>query len=133
MRRWAVLSLTALLAGCVYDPYTGMYVPCCTYPYAYPYRYPGYPAYPAYPAAPAAPAAPGAEAAPHPNLAQRFAQANVTHDGRLTYDQAQAAGWHMVARNFAAIDSGVKGYVTLEDVHAWEASRRPAQPAPPMQ
>ena len=38
----------AMLQGCVYDPYTGAYVPCCAYP-AYGY-YPaggGY-AYPAY-------------------------------------------------------------------------------------
>ena len=36
-----VLALTAvLLAGCVYDPYTGTYRPCCGY-YGYPYyRYP---------------------------------------------------------------------------------------------
>jgi hypothetical protein len=42
------LTLTALLlGGCVYDPYTGTYVPCCGYygypyyGYRYPYRYPG--------------------------------------------------------------------------------------------
>ena len=41
-------GLAALLAGCVYDPYTGGYYPCCTYPY-HPYRpyapYNGYPGY----------------------------------------------------------------------------------------
>lgn len=44
MRRWAAalaLAITAvLLAGCVYDPYTGTYVPCCNY---YPSPYYGYP------------------------------------------------------------------------------------------
>jgi hypothetical protein len=29
-----------VLEGCVYDPYTGTYVPCCAYPaYYYPYPY----------------------------------------------------------------------------------------------
>jgi hypothetical protein len=41
-----------MLAGCVYDPYTGGYYPCCAYPYqAYGspyYRAPGY-GYPAQP------------------------------------------------------------------------------------
>jgi hypothetical protein len=41
-----LLGLAAMLAGCVYDPYTGGYYPCCAYPYA-PYaapysRGPGY-------------------------------------------------------------------------------------------
>jgi hypothetical protein len=54
----ALLGLAAMLSGCVYDPYTGGYYPCCAYPY-HPYHpYPppyygnpgyGYPAQPAYP------------------------------------------------------------------------------------
>lgn len=76
------LSLILLLvgagtiAGCVYDPYTGTYVPCCTYyrPWGYPYPPPPPPpyGYPAYyrPAAPPPQGAPawGAQpptAAPH--------------------------------------------------------------------
>ncbi|HVC61556.1 MAG TPA: hypothetical protein VND19_14485 [Acetobacteraceae bacterium] len=53
-----LLGLSAALAGCVYDPYTGGYYPCCAYPYhpyAVPYdRYPacGYPAQPGYPPPP---------------------------------------------------------------------------------
>ena len=43
MRRIAaLLALTvgaSLLAGCVYDPYTGTWQPCCNY-YGYPYGYP---------------------------------------------------------------------------------------------
>ena len=39
--------IAALLAGCVYDPYTGTYYPCCSY-YGYPYQYP-YPPYYQYP------------------------------------------------------------------------------------
>ena len=44
-----------MLEGCVYDPYTGTYVPCCAYggyygspAYGYPYGYGGYYGYPAY-------------------------------------------------------------------------------------
>jgi hypothetical protein len=37
----ALLGLAAMLAGCVYDPYTGGYYPCCAYPYA-PYATPYY-------------------------------------------------------------------------------------------
>jgi hypothetical protein len=47
-----LLGLGALLGGCVYDPYTGGYYPCCAYPYQpYPYSYQGY-GYPTQPAQP---------------------------------------------------------------------------------
>ena len=146
----------ALLSGCVYDPYTGGYYPCCSY-YGNPaYRYPpayypppqGYPAGPppaqgypyapppgqqqgSYQAQPLAPPPPGPGAAAYPQngggggLAQRFANANVSHDGRLTIDQAQA-GMPMVARNFASIDVEHKGYVTLPEIRAFAAERRAA-------
>jgi hypothetical protein len=34
----ALAGVAAILGGCVYDPYTGTYVPCCNY-YGYPYGY----------------------------------------------------------------------------------------------
>ena len=167
-----VLALTAalLLGGCVYDPYTGGYMPCCNYygpSYGYGYHYPPQP-YPyggqpaPYYGAPAAgqpggyynqpqgqpggyynqpqgqpgeyynqpqgqqPAGqPGASAYPAPGgvRAQRFAAANVTHDGRLTREQAQAA-MPMVAQNFDAIDMDQKGYVTLPEIRSFAAQRR---------
>lgn len=43
VRRIQLLALvlaTCVLGGCVYDPYTGTYAPCCGY-YGYPYY--GYP------------------------------------------------------------------------------------------
>jgi hypothetical protein len=79
----------------------------------------------------------------HMRLADRFAAANVTRDGRLTMDQAQAAGWKPVVRHFADIDRDHKGYVTLQDVqefhrevHAAKAAQQqgappPGQPMPP--
>jgi hypothetical protein len=150
MRRVAglmALALSAILpAGCVYNPYTGTYVACCGY-YGYPYyRYPYYrypPAYASYgyPPGPymAPPGQPGAyplprgQPGPMPGagaepaggsvLAQRFDAANVTHDGRLTRDQA-AAGMPLVAQNFDAIDIDGKGYVTLPEVRAFAVQRR---------
>jgi hypothetical protein len=66
-----LLGLAAMLAGCVYDPYTGGYYPCCAYPYqsyASPYyRYPGYGGYqaqPGYPAQPGYQAQPSYQAQP---------------------------------------------------------------------
>lgn len=38
----ALLLTTILLTGCVYDPYTGTYRPCCAPYYGYPYGYPYY-------------------------------------------------------------------------------------------
>jgi hypothetical protein len=58
----------------------------------------------------------------HGGMAARFAAANVTGDGRLTREQAMAAGWRRVARYFDTIDVQHKGYVTLADIRAWRAS-----------
>jgi len=117
-----------LLSGCMYDPYVGGWVPCCTYGYGYGYRYPppyygpyGYP-YGApgpgqqqgYPSAPASANGGG--------LAQRFAAANVTHDGRLTREQAERS-MPFVARDFDAIDFDQKGYVTLPEIRAFAAQQ----------
>ncbi len=85
---------------------------------------------------------PGAEAPPprpaHAHLTgkARFEAANLTHDGRLTIEQAQQAGWKGVARHFQDIDRDHKGYVTLQDIHEWHlahkaAKRQAANPPPP--
>jgi hypothetical protein len=159
-RVWAprliLLAAMGALGGCVYNPYTGTWMPCCGYYYGYPYSY-GYPyyRYPApypygYPpqgymappqgqpgAAPPPnqlPPRPGASnGAPGGALAQRFAAANVTHDGRLT--RSQAAAMPMVERNFDAIDAQGRGYVTLDEVRAFAAQRRAerAQTGPSVQ
>ena len=174
----ALVGAAALLSGCVYNPYTGTYDPCCSY-YGYPYyRYPppyypppqGYPpaqsqgyypsgqpqgSYPSgqpqgyypppqpqsYAPGPAGeeqgsyqsqplppPPQPGASAYPQRGgggLVQHFASANVTHDGRLTREQAES-GMPMVARNFDTIDIEHKGYVTLPEIRAFAAERRAA-------
>ncbi len=72
----------------------------------------------------------------HGDFRQKFEAANVTRDGRLTQEQAQQAGMHAIARHFQEIDVDRKGYVTMQDVHAWQRARRQArqqQSAPPQQ
>jgi len=48
-------------------------------------------------------------------LRARFASANTTRDGKLTWDQA-AAGMPMVAKHFDEIDTQRVGYVTLPQI-----------------
>src|ERR1700761_949753 len=50
-------------------------------------------------------------------LQTRFANANTTHDGKLTREQA-AAGMPMVAKYFDEIDTQHVGYVTLPQIEA---------------
>ncbi len=80
------------------------------------------------PAAPPTDAAspPAHAARTHMTLKERFAQANTTNDGKLTLDQARA-GMPMVARHFAAMDKDNKGYVTLDDIHAYLKAQRAAR------
>jgi hypothetical protein len=56
-------------------------------------------------------------------MQQRFEQANATHDGHLTLDQAKA-GYKAVARHFEAMDQDKKGYVTEADIHAYYKTQR---------
>ena len=82
----------------------------------------------------AATAAPAAEA-PHASQApaaakphrmswqQRFAEANTTHDGHLTSQQAEA-GYRTIARHFQQIDADKKGFVTVEDIDNWHKLQR---------
>ena len=53
---------------------------------------------------------------------QHFQQANVTHDGDLTEEQAQS-GYKSIARHFAAIDKDKKGYVTEDDIRAYHKTQ----------
>jgi hypothetical protein len=67
-----------------------------------------------------------AHAAHRMTLHQRFEQANTTHDGHLTKEQAEQNGMKAVARRFATIDKDHKGYVTEEDIHSYYKSLRAA-------
>lgn len=93
---------------------------------------------PSSPAPAAAPAAPpvtqtAPAAAPHAvhhrrTRQEQFDAANTTHDGHLTQEQARS-GMPAIARNFAAIDTAKKGYVTMDDIKAYYAGRRAARRA----
>ncbi len=61
---------------------------------------------------------------PRMTMAKRFEAANTTRDGKLTLDQAQAANMVRVVRNFDAIDAHHNGYVTIEDIRAYNRARR---------
>jgi hypothetical protein len=59
----------------------------------------------------------------HLTMQQRFEQANVTHDGHLTEEQAKT-GYRTIARHFAAIDQDKKGYVTEDDIRTYNKMQR---------
>lgn len=79
-------------------------------------------------AAPVGTAASSADAAPkapHHRMSwqERFAEANTSHDGHLTLQQAED-GYRTVARHFKQIDVDKKGFVTIEDINAWHKMQR---------
>lgn len=49
---------------------------------------------------------------------EKFEQADVNHDGKLTLDEAKA-GMPRVAQNFSKIDTSGQGYVTLDQIQAF--------------
>jgi uncharacterized secreted protein with C-terminal beta-propeller domain len=59
----------------------------------------------------------------HMTMDQRFQQANVTHDGHLTEDQAKT-GYKSIARHFSAIDQDKKGYITEDDIRTYDKLQR---------
>ena len=63
------------------------------------------------------------------SLTERFEAANTTHDGKLTLAQAKDAHMNAVARDFAQIDKERHGYVTLDDIRAFQKARREARRA----
>jgi hypothetical protein len=66
----------------------------------------------------------------HMPLAQRFEAANTTHDGKLTREQAEAGGMKRIADHFDDIDTGKKGYVTIDDIKAWAQTQHHGHMAP---
>jgi Ca2+-binding EF-hand superfamily protein len=49
-------------------------------------------------------------------LEKRFAAADKDHDGKLTLEEARAAGMSSVVRDFDRIDKDRKGFVTLDQL-----------------
>lgn len=72
--------------------------------------------------------------APRVTWEQHFTRANPAHDGHLTLTEAKE-GYPLVAEHFDDIDTDHKGYVTENDIRAWQimrrAARRLTQPLPP--
>jgi hypothetical protein len=62
------------------------------------------------------------------SLQDRFDAANVTHDGHLTLEQARSK-MPSVARDFAAIDTDNKGYVTIDQIRDHARTARAARRA----
>lgn len=60
-------------------------------------------------------------------MEKRFNDANTTHDGKLTLDQAKTAKMTNVVKHFAVIDRGTKGYVTIDDLNIAAASAKSAK------
>ena len=58
------------------------------------------------------------------SIEAHFEAANTTHDGRLTRDQAEKVDWPRVVRHFDEIDNDHKGWVTAEQIHAFNRSHR---------
>jgi hypothetical protein len=59
---------------------------------------------------------------------QHFADANTSHDGKLTLEQAMS-GYKTIAKSFAQIDANHHGYVTLDDIKAWKEAKKAARHA----
>ena len=58
------------------------------------------------------------------DFVQRFHEANTTHDGKLTLQQAQAANLKMIVNHFSEIDTQNRGYVTLPELRAYAKQMR---------
>jgi hypothetical protein len=57
---------------------------------------------------------------------EHFTDANTTHDGRLTLDQA-TSGYKSIAKSFSQIDTAHHGYVTMDDIKQWKAAKKAAR------
>jgi hypothetical protein len=69
---------------------------------------------------------PAAEHQGRRSAAVHFSDANTTHDGRLTLDQA-SSGYKSIAKSFSQIDASHHGYVTMDDIKSWKAAKKAAR------
>ncbi len=59
---------------------------------------------------------------PASSVEAHFAAANTTGDGHLTRQQVEQADWPRVARHFSEIDTDNKGWISAEQIHAFNRS-----------
>jgi hypothetical protein len=71
-------------------------------------------------------ATPAAEHHARRSAADHFTDANTTHDGHLTLDQA-TTGYKSIAKSFTEIDTGHHGYVTMDDIKSWKSAKKAAK------
>ena len=53
-----------------------------------------------------------------------FAAANTTHDGHLTRAQAEQSSWKRVVKRFDEIDTDHKGWISVDQIHAYNKEHR---------
>ena len=63
-------------------------------------------------------------AAPQPTMEQKFAAANTSGTGCLTYQEAKAARLMGIVKQFQAIDLAHHGCVTMPEIHAYRHGTR---------
>ncbi len=61
---------------------------------------------------------------PKPTFEERFAAANTSHNGCLTFEEARAAHLAGVVKQFTAIDLARHGCITLPDIKAYRKGTR---------
>jgi len=73
----------------------------------------------------ALPVVAGAQTPPRkPTVEEKFAAANVSHNGCLTYEEARAGRLWGVVKEFQAIDIAHQGCVTLPEIKAYRHGTR---------
>ena len=53
-----------------------------------------------------------------------FSAANTTHDGHLTKAQAEQSDWTRVSKHFDEIDTDHKGWISVDQIHAFNKAHR---------
>lgn len=53
-----------------------------------------------------------------------FDAANTTHDGHLTRMQVDQSDWKRVSKHFDEIDTDHKGWISVDQIHAFNKSHR---------
>ncbi len=58
------------------------------------------------------------------SIEAHFSAANSTHDGHLTKAQAEQSDWTRVVKHFDEIDADHKGWISVDQIHAFNKAHR---------